>query len=310
MILVVNLQPTFQHTLRFERFALGQVNRAVEAYLDPSGKGANVVRVLGQIGKQALLLTHLASGNRRMMEELYARDGIPYRAVAAPGRMRTCTTALHHGQATELIGLGDGVDAGTEAALIAAFRDVLPSASVVVLTGTKAKGYTPTLFPLLAGAAKEAGKTLILDAQGDDLEHCLPCRPDVIKPNEKEFAATFLHRDIPENEPCVELDGAVKAQMRRIHDTWGCAVVLTRGSLDTWVQEEEAYAVPVERVEAVNTIGCGDAFTAGMAAALEAGRTIRDAVAYATTLAARNARSVHPGSLDRPSPSPHRRRCP
>ncbi|HAP56468.1 MAG TPA: carbohydrate kinase, partial [Sphaerochaeta sp.] len=58
-VLTVCLNPTFQNTLRFASFKIGEVNRASEHYLDASGKGMNTARIVSQLGEQSMLLTHL-----------------------------------------------------------------------------------------------------------------------------------------------------------------------------------------------------------------------------------------------------------
>ena len=59
MILTVCLNPTFQSTMLFDSFTVGEVNRCKKHYLHTAGKGMNTARIVSQLGKASALLTHL-----------------------------------------------------------------------------------------------------------------------------------------------------------------------------------------------------------------------------------------------------------
>ncbi len=75
-ILSVCLNPTFQITMRFPSFSVGEVNRAQEHYLDASGKGMNAARIVWQLGHESLLLTHLGGSRTEEMLGLCGKDGV------------------------------------------------------------------------------------------------------------------------------------------------------------------------------------------------------------------------------------------
>ena len=54
-------------------------------------------------------------------------------------------------------------------------------------------------------------------------------------------------------------------------------------------------AVPNKDVPVVNTIGCGDALTAGMMHSLLAGKSLSDAVRFGMDCALKNAQSIRLG---------------
>jgi fructokinase len=69
-------------------------------------------------------------------------------------------------------------------------------------------------------------------------------------------------------------------------------VALTRGEKGCLVQTaDEEVVVPGQRVEVVDTVGAGDAFTAGLVCAVLEGRDVADAARFANRLAARVAAS-------------------
>jgi fructokinase len=70
-------------------------------------------------------------------------------------------------------------------------------------------------------------------------------------------------------------------------------VCLTRGERGCVIQtDDEEIAVPGEKVTVVDTVGAGDAFTAGLLTQVLEGRTLADAARFANRLAARVAASA------------------
>jgi len=77
-----------------------------------------------------------------------------------------------------------------------------------------------------------------------------------------------------------------------------CRVILTNGSRKiTAVDADNFFEIEVQPVKAVNSIGCGDAFTAGLAAALETGAGFREAINEGCRCGALNAGLVRPGVI-------------
>jgi sugar/nucleoside kinase (ribokinase family) len=99
----------------------------------------------------------------------------------------------------------------------------------------------------------------------------------------------------------------VKSRVGEIcRDFWAqyhTCIILTRGSRPVWYAEagglEEYSFEPVSPV--VNTVGSGDAFTAGLAAALGDGACLKDAVARGVWCGGRNARFFRIGVIDGPT---------
>jgi fructokinase len=81
-------------------------------------------------------------------------------------------------------------------------------------------------------------------------------------------------------------DSGALAQLRQRYDVE--LACLTRGSRGCLVQTaDEEIAVPGERVEVVDTVGAGDAFTAGLLVYALEGRPLTEAAVFANRLAAR-----------------------
>ncbi len=94
--------------------------------------------------------------------------------------------------------------------------------------------------------------------------------------------------------PLLGLEGTTSsellASLRRRYDLE--VIALTRGERGCLVQaEDEEVSVPGVRVQVVDTVGAGDAFTAGLLACVLEGKSLADAAGFANRLAARVAAS-------------------
>ncbi len=300
-ILVVCLNPTFQRTMVLDHLWEGEVNRCSQHYLDASGKGINVARVISQLGGTAIHLTHMGGARVQELLGLLGEDRIEAVWADSHSPIRTCTTVINkeHGTTTELVEEPLPVAPGTDSEIRRLFTETLDRVATVVVSGTRSGGYSPDLYPDFVREAKLAGKKVILDIKGNDLLNSLPWGPDVIKPNLSEFAATFLRgRSVREQEDNQELKEACAGHMADIWFRYGVASALTRGSRNLWAYGEQGFfELEVTPVKALNTIGCGDAVTAGIAFSLTGGMLLKEAVETGLRCGAANALTIRPGTI-------------
>ena len=305
--LTVCLNPTIQKTLRFSSIVPGAVNRTTVHRLDVSGKGINVTRVLTQLEKKAVHLTQLGGVMRPLFLSLCQQDGLSVEWVESGSEIRFCYTVLNDnvGKVTELIEESEAVCAGTEQRLLERFDSILYNASLnlkcLIVSGTKAAGFSDTVIPSMTRKAKERGLRVILDVKGKDLIESLQYEPDVVKPNLLEFTETFAPDLITDNDTIADNDAANERIKSTIKDTaqrYNCRVILTNGSLKILAADrDKSFEAEFEAVKAVNSTGCGDAFTAGLAAALEDGADFREAISEGARCGAKNAALVRPGVI-------------
>ncbi|MCL2266607.1 MAG: PfkB family carbohydrate kinase [Treponema sp.] len=320
--LTVCLNPTIQKTLRYPSIISGTVNRTALHRLDVSGKGVNVTRVLTQLGKNVLHLTQLGGVMKLLFLSLCENDGLCVEWAESGSEIRFCYTLLTDAAVTELVEESQPVAAGTEKHLIEKFdmllekdnyfdysAPVIPHSSFynphcLIISGTKAAGFSDNIFPTMTRKAKEKGLCIILDVKGNDLINCLEYEPDIIKPNLYEFAATFAPQLIKDNDLVINdnnkniIKETIESKIMDITQKYKCRVILTNGSKKIITADKNnVIEIDVPAVKAVNTIGCGDAFTAGLAAALSGGADIIAAINEGNRCGALNAGLEKPGVI-------------
>jgi 1-phosphofructokinase/tagatose 6-phosphate kinase len=292
-ILSICLNPTIQKTLAFSNITTNRVNRTVGHRLDASGKGINVSRVLTQLGKKCMHLTQLGGSFRDIFLELCAQDGLAIEWVESHSPIRFCYTLINNKDksVTELVEEGEQVEAGTGDRLMAAFDRLLPDISTVIISGSRAAGFSDLLLSEMVRKAKAQAVRVILDIRGRDLLECLPYKPDIIKPNYSEFISTFTP-ELPIKK------AGVMDICRELASKYETQIILTKGTRPIWcIENGQLQEFPVDYCKPLNTTGSGDAFTAGLASALEDGLPLKEAIAEGARCGKLNAGLLRPGVI-------------
>jgi 1-phosphofructokinase family hexose kinase len=299
--LTVCLNPVLQKTILLKRLWENEVNRSDEYYLQSSGKGINVSRVLKQIGEETIHLTQLGGQNKDLLLSMTEKENIKINWVDSNSEIRFCYTLINKEKKTitEIVEEANPVGAGTEKSIYKEFLILAESCHTLIISGTKASGFSPDIYPMMVSDAKRLGKKIILDIKCNDLKNCLKYKPDIIKPNLSEFIDTFFTDfSLKENEHKDDVLNLVKDKMIEIFRQYGSISVLTRGKFGTvYLDNDKVKSFPAKNISPVNTTGCGDAYNAGFASAWFKTGNIEQSVIKGTECAAKNAVLIHQGIL-------------
>ncbi|MEV6217424.1 hexose kinase [Nocardia sp. NPDC051833] len=291
MILTITANPAYDVTYEVDRFVAGETYRVERVRQRAGGKGVNVSRVLTVLGVPTVA-TGLASAEfaAEVAGELTA-DFVP----ALPWVRRTLVVQQRAPRAltTGLWEPGAPPAADAATALLAKLDRWLPSADVVVVSGSLPPRLGADLPATLARRALAAGKPVICDVSGVALRECARVPGVVLMPNDDELhELTGMRPRI-----AIEVVGAARA----ILSTGPRLVIATRGAAGMIaVTATEAWSAAAPRPVSGNTTGAGDAAAAAVAAQLAAGITDLPAV-LATAVATSAAAVAAPvaGDIDR-----------
>ena len=160
------------------------------------------------------------------------------------------------------------------------------------MSGTITPGGPADLYFHSAHMAHEAGAITVVDAQGAALLEALRARPGLVKPNRSELAAT-VGRELKDA-------AAVMSAMRELCDRGAQRVVVTAGRDPALAFDGQSWwRVRAPRIEAVNPIGSGDAFAAGLVWRLLVGEDLGEACRWASAAGAANALTMLAGEVRR-----------
>lgn len=295
-ILTICLNPVMQKTIILPNLEENQVNRSNEYYADASGKGVNVTRVLTQMGEEVVHLTQLGGQFRDNFLKMTDSDGLNIQWVESGSEIRSCYTLVNQARntATEIVEEAVPVGAATEKRIWQRFLQLVADCSIVIISGTKAAGFSNRIFPEIVRESKKQGKTVILDYRSADLLNSLRYRPDFIKPNYREFVHTFF----PGAENEKNITNRITQKMLDLYTKFGCTTILTRGSDEIlFNQANKIERIQPPQITPVNTIGCGDAFTAGFASVWNRQPQLLSAIKSGIECARKNALLIRPGVI-------------
>jgi tagatose 6-phosphate kinase len=292
-VLCLGTTPAVQRVMVFQRLELDAVNRAGTTLDGAAGKSVNVAKVLRALGERPLALGFLGGDRGKAVRSTLRTLGIAADFVAVDNPTRQCVTVIDQSAATqtELVEESGPVEPAAYVELLARTRRHLTHSRALVLSGTLAPGGAPDFYAECVTAGNDHGVLTVVDALGPPLTAALAARPGLVKPNHRELAATVGH-DLPD-------ECAVGAAMRQLHARGAQRVVVTAGNAAVLAFDgQEFWRVIPPRIRALNPIGSGDAFTAGMVWRLLRGDDLGEACRWGAAAGAANALTLMAGELE------------
>ena len=297
MILTVTLNAAIDRTVAVPNFRLGHRHRAVESRTVAGGKGINVARALSLLGRPAIA-TGFAGGptGTRVVEQLGEEAVLTdFTRIAGETRINMAVIDPTSGEQTEINERGPAVSPEEVESFVSRLGYLARGAKLCVLAGTLPPGAGDDLYARLVRDLSERGVPVVLDSEGEAMLAGLRAGASVVTPNERE-AEELVGQEFADRGDLVhalsELVrlGAGEAVITR-HD--GCVAAVGEGS------ERRFLEVRTESLEPVSTVGSGDAFLAGYAAARYDGRPPDECLAYGVACGAESTQHFGAGTVDR-----------
>jgi tagatose 6-phosphate kinase len=196
------------------------------------------------------------------------------------------------GTHTELVEESRPVQPADFEQLMTIVRRRAPGCRAVVMSGTIAPGGPADLYFHCTRMAEAVGAISVADAQGAALIEALKAKPGVVKPNRLELTATVGHE--------LETDTAVMQAMRELCERGAQRVIVTAGKHPTLAFDGRSFwRIAAPRIRAVNPIGSGDAFTAGLIWRLVRGDDLGEACRWGSAAGTANALTAMAGEVNR-----------
>lgn len=294
MIICLGATPTVQRSMIFPRVMANSVNRARRVVEGASGKSVNVARVLRVLGEPALATGFVGGTRGRFLIGELDRAGVVHEFVHVQAQTRLCITVMEEQTRnhTELVEEAGAVTATDCQSLLEKLRELLDESQLLALSGSLPPGAPPDFYRRCIDMASGAGVKSVLDAAGQPLAEALPARPMLIKPNRQELSATLGRK--------LETDEELLEGMRQMIGRGIESIVVTMGSQGAVAMRgEQAWRIAIPKVEAINSIGSGDSFTAGLCAILARGGEFTEALRLGAACAVANALTLISGEVHR-----------
>lgn len=281
MILTVTLNAAIDKRYVVEEFKVGEVNRVKECAYVPGGKGLNVSKPAAVAGAE-VVATGFVGGHAGNYIEASLKD---YHVKSAfyhlESESRSCINIWDEKNCvqTEFLEPGFTVTESEFQGFVEEFKELVKKADVVAMSGSVPKGLDGTAYQKLVKVVKDAGKKVILDTSGKLLEMGIEACPMMIKPNIDEIRMLT-------GKECNEIGEIVEAA-KEIHARGVEVVAVSLGADGSLaVSDEGVFRAIVPRIDAVNTVGCGDSMIAGFALGFAEGLGIEETLRKASAISA------------------------
>lgn len=294
MILCLGTTPAAQRVMIFRRLALDAVNRATSTHDGIAGKSINVAKVLRVLGEHPIATGFLGGDRGTFIRSALDERGIEHEFVTVAPRTRQCVTVIDEsaGTHTELVEESQPVRPEDFDALKEILARRISGCRAVVMSGTITPGGPAELYFQVTQWAHTAGAIPVVDAQGAPLLAALAAKPGLVKPNRAELAAT-VGRALPD-------EAAVLKAMRELTERGAQRVIITAGKEPTLAFDgRNFWRIVSPRITAVNPIGSGDSFTAGLVWRLAHGDDLGEACRWAAATGSANALTLMAGEVRR-----------
>ena len=266
MILTVTLNAAIDKRYVVDDFKIGEVNRVRQCTYVPGGKGLNVSKPASIYGAEVVATGFVGGHAGNYIEEALKPFGIKGDFYHVDAESRSCINIwdeVNHVQ-TEFLEPGFTLTEEDFQGFEEKFRKLVKDANVVSMSGSVPKGLDGTAYQRLVRIVKEAGKPVILDTSGKLLKMGIEACPTLIKPNIDEIRMLT-------GKQCDNIQDIIEAA-KTIHEKGVEIVAVSLGADGSLaVGKDGIFRAVVPKIDAVNTVGCGDSMIAGFALGLSQG---------------------------------------
>jgi ribokinase len=242
--------------------------------LAPGGKGANQAAAAAKAGAAVRMVGHLGDDSfGHFLREALAQAGVDCAGIAlAQAATGVAVIGVERGGENQII-VGSGANLATREGQVAD-ADLRPGVTLLCQNEVE----PAATFALLERAARRGARTILNLAPAAPVPAAVLDATDVLVVNELEAATAAGLRAGEAHEPQVLAGDLAKRHGLTCVVTLGAAGAIAQGPAGGW----RIGALPVEPVD---TTGAGDAFVGVLAAALDQGLDLPDALRRASVAA-------------------------
>ncbi len=297
MIISVTLNAAIDRTVAVPNFRLGHRHRSVETRTVPGGKGINVARALGLLGRPAIATGLVGGGNGERVLKQLDEEGLltDFIRIAEETRFNLALVDPTTGEQTEVNERGPRVSPEELDAFIERLDYLASGAKLCVLAGSLPPGVDGEFYARLVETMKQAGLPVLLDSEGEAMSAGMKAGPNMITPNKLEAEELVGHEFDSREEMLGVLSELVEMGPAEAAITLpeGCVAMVGEGA------DQRILEAVIEPLEPISTVGSGDAFVAGYIAARYDGGSPEECLAYGVACGAESTQHLGAGQIDR-----------
>ena len=291
MILVINLNASVDKKYVMDDLNKGLVMRAKSVENTSGGKGIHVANVSTILKENCIVTGFLGGKTGEFIHDKLEKYGIKQDFVNIKGDTRECLAIITKDLVqTEILEPGPEVTEEEQKRFIDKYIELLEEANIIVASGSVPRNIPKDFYKKLIDIANSKNKKFLLDTSGDLLREGIEGKPFFIKPHKDEIE--FLTGRSIEN-----YKDAIR-EIKEFHKKGVELVAISLGAEGSVIGYKGVYyKVTVPKITAINPVGSGDSYVAGVAIGLERGYEIEDILMLASACGTANALEEETGSV-------------
>ncbi|MBI3467674.1 MAG: 1-phosphofructokinase family hexose kinase [Planctomycetes bacterium] len=292
MILCVTLNPSWDVTHVCRGWNSGGVVRVEQTFAVPGGKGINVARGLHDLGRETFCLGFVGGPTGLLVRQGLSSQELPGRWIEVRDNTRTNFTVSDPDTGEELHSVEPGpeIDSVQWKLFRQSYESAVAEAECVVLAGSLPRGLPPTAYAELVRLARAREVRTLVDCAGQALQAAVQAKPWAIKPNRKELQQ-LADREL------LDLPAVVRTARELVQAGIELLAVTMGPDGGAVISANEAWHASPPAVAVVNTVGCGDAFVAGLLHASFSALSLADQLRWAVAAGTANVTVSSPGTV-------------
>ncbi len=293
MILTVTANPTIDRVYFIDGFETGKVHRADRVTQSAGGKGINVARVAKILGRETSAMGFVGGYTGEYIKSEVEKQGITPLFTDIEGETRTnVNISDKSGKSGEILEPGPEISQEEKSRFIKEYFANVDGCNIICASGSLPRGLTSDFYIELVELAKQKGKQIIVDTSGKALSDVLYAKPYMVKPNKDEISVLMNKQ--------VETDNDIKEALTFLFEKGIELPLVTLGKDGAAAMIDGCfYKFSAPAVKAVNAVGSGDSAVAGIAAGVDSGLSMIDAIKLAMACGVANTQFEKTGFLTR-----------
>ncbi len=284
MVITVTLNPAMDQVLVLDQLRPNVTNRVREQFYCVGGKGTHISINLSLLGIRSMAIGAVMGKTGDEIVKALKSMNIDVQFLQLPeGNCRTNYVLVdNEGNCTLVAEKGKLMEADVIDRLVVHYSQRIREGDIVVISGDASNQKHTGLQDTLINIAKEKGAKVCLDASEEHLAAGVKRGLFLIKPNLDELSF-LMGRSLQSREDIID---AIKELALSGNEN----IIVSCGAEGSYAYSGGRYFhVIAPKVEAQNTVGCGDALVAGLLAGFERSLSFEENLKKASAVAAATA---------------------